>query len=374
MENKIKYLIDLYNSKQELTDTEVFDYLSEEDDFSQVLNMLEDAGVHVTYSNEENIDSSIATEEDLINLDVLSRSFPLNDPVRMFTQEISIYRLLTHEEEINFSKAIKEGIKAKELVDSGVCVENFEQIAELAERARITMINHNYRLVVHEAKKFINRGLELMDLISEGTFGLMKAVTKFDYEKGNRFSTFATYWIRQSMQRAISCQSRMIRIPVHMEESQAKLAKVESQLQLDLNRQPTDEEICEAMEIDLDKLASIRASLLTMRSLDNPIGDEGDSTEGDRIADETNRDPFEIAEFEGLRNEIYEVLQTLTEREREIIMMRCGFTNGRIMTLEEISVIYNLSRERIRQIENKALKKLKNTARSKKLKDFLRKY
>ncbi len=273
----------------------------------------------------------------------------INDPVRMYLKEIGRVDLLSANEEIKLAKRIEEG----------------------DEEAKRRLAEANLRLVVSIAKRYVGRGMLFLDLIQEGNMGLMKAVEKFDYEKGYKFSTYATWWIRQAITRAIADQARTIRIPVHMVETINKLIRVQRQLLQDLGREPTPEEIGEDMELTPDKVREILKIAQEPVSLETPIGEEDDSHLGDFIEDQDATSPSEHAAYELLKEQLEDVLDTLTDREENVLRLRFGLDDGRTRTLEEVGKVFGVTRERIRQIEAKALRKLRHPSRSKRLKDFL---
>lgn len=283
--------------------------------------------------------------EDLSEL----KGVAIDDPVKMYLKEIGKIPLLTVEEEIMLAKRMEDGdpLAKKELAEA------------------------NLRLVVSIAKRYVGRGMQFLDLIQEGNMGLMKAVDKFDYKKGFKFSTYATWWIRQAITRAIADQARTIRIPVHMVETINKLVRIQRQLIQDLGREPTNEEIAEEMGIDVEKVRDVRKIAQEPVSLETPIGEEEDSHLGDFIEDDSAIAPDDAANFTMLREQLNSVLGTLNERERKVLELRFGLTDGTPRTLEEVGKEFNVTRERIRQIEAKALRKLKHPTRSSKLKDFL---
>lgn len=305
--------------------------------------------------NENSI--AIVSEEDddesgdklLLDDAVLTKDLTINDPVRMYLKEIGQIKLLTMDEELKLADRILEGDQ--------------EAKARLAEA--------NLRLVVSIAKRYVGRGMLFLDLIQEGNIGLMKAVEKFDVSKGYKFSTYATWWIRQAITRAIADQARTIRVPVHMVETINKLARIQRQLTLELNREPSEEELAKKMNVSVDKIRDIYKISQEPVSLETPIGEEDDSHLGDFIKDERNVSPEEFATNEMLKDEISEVLKTLTEREEKVIRLRFGLEDGKSRTLEEVGQLFGVTRERIRQIEAKALRKLRHPSRSRKLKDYL---
>ena len=295
----------------------------------------------------ESIDE--VTEEELADTDSLMDSFSTDDPVRMYLKEIGKVALLTQDEETVLAK----------------------QMAEGNENAKRRMTEANLRLVVSIAKRYVGRGMLFLDLIQEGNLGLIKAVEKFDYTKGYKFSTYATWWIRQAITRAIADQARTIRIPVHMVETINKTIRVSRQLLQELGHDPSAEEIAKEMDMPVDKVRDILKIAQEPVSLETPIGEEEDSHLGDFIPDEDASEPSEAASFSLLREQLEEVLDTLAPREKKVLELRFGIVDGRTRTLEEVGKEFNVTRERIRQIEAKALRKLRHPSRSKRLKDFL---
>lgn len=289
------------------------------------------------------------TEEVPVENLTLSKDVKINDPVRMYLKEIGRINLLTSDEEFEYAKRAEEG----------------------DEEAKRMLAESNLRLVVSIAKRYVGRGMLFLDLIQEGNIGLMKAVDKFDPTKGYKFSTYATWWIRQAITRAIADQARTIRVPVHMVETINKLARVQRQLTQDLNREPTDEEIAKKLGISIDKVREVYKISQDPVSLETPIGEEDDSHLGDFIKDERTMGPEEYATIEMLKEELQGVLGTLTDREEKVLRLRFGLDDGQCRTLEEVGQIFGVTRERIRQIEAKALRKLRHPSRSRKLKDFL---
>ena len=298
----------------------------------------------------ENLDEiEEVTEEEINDTDALMDSFSADDPVRMYLKEIGKVPLLTPEEEIALAKRMSEG----------------------DEEAKHRMTEANLRLVVSIAKRYVGRGMLFLDLIQEGNLGLIKAVEKFDYNKGYKFSTYATWWIRQAITRAIADQARTIRIPVHMVETINKTIRVSRQLLQELGHDPSAEEIAEEMNMPVEKVRDILKIAQEPVSLETPIGEEEDSHLGDFIPDEDASEPSEAASFSLLREQLEEVLGTLAPREKKVLELRFGIADGRTRTLEEVGKEFNVTRERIRQIEAKALRKLRHPSRSKKLRDFL---
>ena len=298
---------------------------------------------------EELEDLEEISKEELENADSIADSFAIDDPVRMYLKEIGKVNLLTPEEEVDLAKRMAEG----------------------DEEAKKRMAEANLRLVVSIAKRYVGRGMLFLDLIQEGNLGLIKAVEKFNYQKGYKFSTYATWWIRQAITRAIADQARTIRIPVHMVETINKVIRVSRQLLQELGHDPSPEEIAQEMDMPVEKVRDILKIAQEPVSLETPIGEEEDSHLGDFIPDEDASEPAEAASFTLLKEQLMEVLDTLTPREKKVLELRFGILDGRTRTLEEVGKEFNVTRERIRQIEAKALRKLRHPSRSKKLKDFL---
>lgn len=301
----------------------------------------------------------------------------INDPVKMYLKEIGQIPLLDPKEEPIIARQIQEGEEAKEAMKNpDLSDEEKKKLAKViadGEQAKQTLISSNLRLVVSIAKKYVGRGMLFLDLIQEGNCGLIKAVEKFDYTKGFKFSTYATWWIRQSITRAIADQARTIRIPVHMVETINKLTRIQRQLVQDLGRDPLPEEIAEKMEnISAEKVREIQKIALDPVSLETPIGEEDDSHLGDFIEDKDTLSPDDYTNNQLLKDEINAVLEGLTEREEKVLRLRFGLLDGRTRTLEEVGKEFNVTRERIRQIEAKALRKLKNPNRCKRLRDFVK--
>ena len=301
----------------------------------------------------------------------------INDPVKMYLKEIGQIPLLDPKEEPIIARQIQEGEQAKEDIKNPDLSEEerkkLQKVIDEGENAKQTLISSNLRLVVSIAKKYVGRGMLFLDLIQEGNCGLIKAVEKFDYTKGFKFSTYATWWIRQSITRAIADQARTIRIPVHMVETINKLTRIQRQLVQDLGRDPLPEEIAEKMEnISAEKVREIQKIALDPVSLETPIGEEDDSHLGDFIEDKDTLSPDDYTNNQLLKDEINAVLEGLTEREEKVLRLRFGLLDGRTRTLEEVGKEFNVTRERIRQIEAKALRKLKNPNRCKRLRDFVK--
>ena len=327
----------------------VFDFL--EASGVDVLRITENSGDELLLDNDMDMDGMEDEEE--VELDKIDLSVPegvsIEDPVRMYLKEIGKVSLLSADEEIELAKRMEKGDEA----------------------AKKRLAEANLRLVVSIAKRYVGRGMLFLDLIQEGNLGLIKAVEKFDYRKGYKFSTYATWWIRQAITRAIADQARTIRIPVHMVETINKLIRVSRQLLQELGREPTPEEIAEEMDMPVDRVREILKISQEPVSLETPIGEEEDSHLGDFIQDDNVPVPAEAASFTLLREQLVEVLGTLTEREQKVLRLRFGLDDGRARTLEEVGKEFNVTRERIRQIEAKALRKLRHPSRSRKLKDYL---
>ena len=300
-------------------------------------------------SEEDDDTSSDNVDKLLLDDNSLTKNLTIDDPVRMYLKEIGQIKLLSLDEELKLADRIMEGDK----------------------EAKRTLAESNLRLVVSIAKRYVGRGMLFLDLIQEGNIGLMKAVEKFDVSKGYKFSTYATWWIRQAITRAIADQARTIRVPVHMVETINKLARVHRQLTLELNREPSEEEISKKMNLPVERVREILKISQEPVSLETPIGEEDDSHLGDFIKDEHNMSPEDYATNELLKQEIGEVLLTLTEREEKVIKLRFGLEDGKSRTLEEVGQMFGVTRERIRQIEAKALRKLRHPSRSRKLKDYM---
>ena len=313
-----------------------------------VLQVVEDDDNEVPEDELDIIDENGEDEPDLLDLSIPD-SINIEDPVRMYLKEIGKVPLLTAEEEIELAKRMESG----------------------DEDAKKRLAEANLRLVVSIAKRYVGRGMLFLDLIQEGNLGLIKAVEKFDYNKGFKFSTYATWWIRQAITRAIADQARTIRIPVHMVETINKLVRVSRQLLQELGREPTPDEIAERMEIPVERVREILKISQEPVSLETPIGEEEDSHLGDFIQDDNVPVPADAAAFTLLKEQLVEVLGTLTEREQKVLRLRFGLDDGRARTLEEVGKEFNVTRERIRQIEAKALRKLRHPSRSRKLKDDL---
>ena len=319
-------------------------------------------------------------EEEIVDPNTLVDSFSIDDPVRMYLKEIGKVDLLTPEQEIVLAQKMGAGNTAKEQMEElekeggevpDEVRKELNQLIKEGERAKQSLAEANLRLVVSIAKRYVGRGMLFLDLIQEGNLGLIKAVEKFDYTKGYKFSTYATWWIRQAITRAIADQARPIRIPVHMVETINKVIRVNRQLLQELGHDPTPEETAAEMNMPVEKVREIMKIAQEPVSLETPIGEEEDSHLGDFIPDEDASEPSEAASFTLLKEQLVDVLSTLTPREEKVLKLRFGIEDGRTRTLEEVGKEFNVTRERIRQIEAKALRKLRHPSRSKKLKDFL---
>lgn len=353
---------------------EIFDFL--EQNKVDVLTISEDEE-----GPDEDALLDVESEEE-ISIEKIDLSVPegtnIEDPVRMYLKEIGKVPLLSAEEEIALAQKMEAGELAKEQLeeaeDGSLDEEQEEELRELANEgdyAKKKLAEANLRLVVSIAKRYVGRGMLFLDLIQEGNLGLIKAVEKFDYRKGYKFSTYATWWIRQAITRAIADQARTIRIPVHMVETINKLIRVSRQLLQELGREPSPEEIAEQMEVPVERVREILKISQEPVSLETPIGEEEDSHLGDFIQDENVPVPSDAAAFTLLKEQLVEVLATLTEREQKVLRLRFGLDDGRARTLEEVGRVFNVTRERIRQIEAKALRKLRHPSRSRKLRDYL---
>ena len=320
-------------------------------------------------------------EIDISTYDQLPANLKVDDPVRMYLKEIGKIPLLTIEEETDLANDVILGRSAKEELEkiesddqNTVPLEEYERLQEISDKADLAkdkLVNANLRLVVSIAKRYLSRGLQFLDLIQEGNMGLIKAVDKFDPSKGFKFSTYATWWIRQAITRAVADQARTIRIPVHMVETINKIIRVNRQLLQELGREPSPAEIAEKMDMPEEKVREILKISQEPVSLETPIGEEEDSHLGDFIQDDNVPVPAEQAAFTMLREQLDEILDTLTDRERKVLTLRFGLIDGRQRTLEEVGREFSVTRERIRQIEAKALRKLRHPSRSKRIKDYL---
>ena len=325
----------------------------EADGIEDLLQRIQDAGIAITDKEGNPSERVLNTEEEeaeLTDEELLgSNSAKVNDPVRMYLKEIGVVPLLTNEEEQELAVLVEQG--------------DLEAKQRLAEA--------NLRLVVSIAKRYVGRGMQFLDLIQEGNMGLMKAVDKFDYTKGYKFSTYATWWIRQAITRGIADTGRTIRVPVHMVETINKTLRMTRTLLQELGREPTPEEVAERLNVSVSRVREVLKISRDPVSLDTPIGEEDDSHLGDFIEDDSALSPADSAAFSMLRAELATALESLTDRERQVVKLRFGLEDGRARTLEEVGKEFNVTRERIRQIEAKALRKLRHPSRSKRLKDFL---
>jgi len=323
----------------------------------------------------ENVEE--VAEEDLVDTSAMAETFAIDDPVRMYLKEIGKVDLLSPEEEIKLAGLMQKGSEAAaRLADETVTLSGEERALlqkaiKAGDRAKKRLAEANLRLVVSIAKRYVGRGMLFLDLIQEGNLGLIKAVEKFDSSKGFKFSTYATWWIRQAITRAIADQARTIRIPVHMVETINKVIRISRQLLQELGHDPSPEEIAREMNMPVDRVRDILKIAQEPVSLETPIGEEEDSHLGDFIPDDDAPEPAEAASFTLLKEQLVEVLKTLTPREEKVLRLRFGIEDGHTRTLEEVGRAFNVTRERIRQIEAKALRKLRHPSRSKKLKDFL---
>ena len=398
-DEKMKELLALAKKKKNVLEyQEISDFFAElqldAESFDTVLETLEKSNVDVLRIVEEDDDDEdiILTEEDEVDVENIDLSVPegvsIEDPVRMYLKEIGKVPLLSADEEIVLAQKMEDGIKASELLPSleeslaealdetakqqiQEEIDKQKDIIYFGDEAKKKLAEANLRLVVSIAKRYVGRGMLFLDLIQEGNLGLIKAVEKFDYRKGYKFSTYATWWIRQAITRAIADQARTIRIPVHMVETINKLIRVSRQLLQELGREPLPEEIAKEMNMPEDRVREILKISQEPVSLETPIGEEEDSHLGDFIQDDNVPVPADAAAFTLLKEQLVEVLGTLTEREQKVLKLRFGLEDGRARTLEEVGKEFNVTRERIRQIEAKALRKLRHPSRSRKLKDYL---
>ncbi len=391
---KLLELIDTGYKKGKLSSGEMMETLDsislESEQMDKVYDVLENLGIDTAGDDfppelEDDILPPVAEleeipEEEIVDPNTLVDSFAIDDPVRMYLKEIGKVDLLTPEREVELAQAMGAGAAAKEqlaeLERSGEEIpeemrKELNKAVKQGERAKQQLAEANLRLVVSIAKRYVGRGMLFLDLIQEGNLGLIKAVEKFDYVKGFKFSTYATWWIRQAITRAIADQARTIRIPVHMVETINKVIRVNRQLLQELGHDPTPEETAEEMGMPVEKVREILKIAQEPVSLETPIGEEEDSHLGDFIPDEDASEPSEAASFTLLKEQLVDVLSTLTPREEKVLRLRFGIEDGRTRTLEEVGKEFNVTRERIRQIEAKALRKLRHPSRSKKLKDFL---
>ena len=396
-QQKLKDLLALAKKKKNMLEyQEISDFFAdmqlEAEQFDKILDFLEANNIDVLRITDDDSDDEIlldVDDEDEIEVEKIDLSVPdgvsIEDPVRMYLKEIGKVPLLSAEEEIELAKNMEAGAVAKEKIailksreenateEELAEIKNLQKDLDAGDEAKKRLAEANLRLVVSIAKRYVGRGMLFLDLIQEGNLGLIKAVEKFDYRKGYKFSTYATWWIRQSITRAIADQARTIRIPVHMVETINKLTRIQRQLVQDLGRDPLPEEIAEKMEnISAEKVREIQKIALDPVSLETPIGEEDDSHLGDFIEDKDTLSPDDYTNNQLLKDEINAVLQGLTEREEKVLRLRFGLLDGRTRTLEEVGKEFNVTRERIRQIEAKALRKLKNPNRCKRLRDFVK--
>ena len=392
---KLLELVDAGYKKGKLSSGELMEVLEslslESEQLDKIYDVLENLGVDTAGDDDlAGIDDDILVppgdeleelpEEELVDPNALVDSFAVDDPVRMYLKEIGKVDLLTPEKEVELAQTMGKGSEAKEQLEemeqSGEEVpeevrSELEKLMKEGKKAEQQLAEANLRLVVSIAKRYVGRGMLFLDLIQEGNLGLIKAVEKFDYTKGYKFSTYATWWIRQAITRAIADQARTIRIPVHMVETINKVIRVNRQLLQELGHDPTPDETAAEMGMPVEKVREILKIAQEPVSLETPIGEEEDSHLGDFIEDDTASEPSEAASFTLLKEQLVDVLSTLTPREEKVLKLRFGIEDGRTRTLEEVGKEFNVTRERIRQIEAKALRKLRHPSRSKKLKDFL---
>ncbi|MCD8046274.1 MAG: RNA polymerase sigma factor RpoD [Clostridiales bacterium] len=399
LQKKLPELLEMAKKKKNMLEyQEVSDFFKDfnlsSEQIDRILDYLEANHVDVLRMAEDDDEILIDDEDNEADVDVekIDLTVPdgvsLEDPVRMYLKEIGKVPLLTAEEEITLAKAMEDGAVASEKIE--ILKSRLEETEDETERAEIeeeirtqtviadegadakkSLAEANLRLVVSIAKRYVGRGMLFLDLIQEGNLGLIKAVEKFNYRKGYKFSTYATWWIRQAITRAIADQARTIRIPVHMVETINKLIRVSRQLLQELGREPTPEEIAEEMNMPVERVREILKISQEPVSLETPIGEEEDSHLGDFLPDENVPIPADAATFTLLKEQLVEVLGTLTEREQKVLRLRFGLDDGRARTLEEVGKEFNVTRERIRQIEAKALRKLRHPSRSRKLRDYL---
>ena len=391
---KLGEMLDKGRKKGRLSSNELMDALEEMDleseQMDRIYDVLENMGIDTAGEDYlpdltdgdmppiEEIEE--LPEEEIVDPNTLVDSFGIDDPVRMYLKEIGKVDLLTSEQEVALARTMVRGQEVKKTLEDmeaeGIEIDeetkrSLQKEIKAGERAKQNLAEANLRLVVSIAKRYVGRGMLFLDLIQEGNLGLIKAVEKFDYTKGYKFSTYATWWIRQAITRAIADQARTIRIPVHMVETINKVKKVSSQLLHENGHEPSAEEIAERLDMPVDKVREIMRVAQEPVSLETPIGEEEDSHLGDFIPDEEAPVPAEAASQTLLKEQLADVLKTLTPREEKVLRLRFGLEDGRPRTLEEVGKEFNVTRERIRQIEAKALRKLRHPSRSKKLRDFL---
>ncbi|MBR5221853.1 MAG: RNA polymerase sigma factor RpoD [Clostridia bacterium] len=386
---EIKELIKRGKAKGTLSQSEIMEALEDVDyDIEQIEKLyetLENMGIEITGymdSPDFDLENEVAQLESAEEMEkmLIQEGLAIDDPVRMYLKEIGKVQLLDSDAELKLAEVMYDGKRAKDEIHraekDGRVIEE-EALKALKKRqkdginAEKQLVESNLRLVVSIAKRYVGKGMFFLDLIQEGNLGLMKAVDKFDYKKGYKFSTYATWWIRQAITRAIADQARTIRIPVHMVETIHKVSRVSRQLLQELGHEASAEEIAAEMDMSPDKVREIMKIAQDPVSLETPIGEEEDSHLGDFIEDDTSPAPAEAASYTLLREQLCEVLATLTPREEEVLKLRFGLKDGRTRTLEEVGKVFNITRERIRQIEAKALRKLRHPSRSKRLKDYL---
>ena len=348
--------------QQELEDAE-----APPESFEVVFSELIQQGLDIREESDTALADTEISHDDLVHV---------SDPVRMYLQEIGRYPLLTTQQEVELAMQVEAGTRAGERLEESSEISSADRIilerqVRKANRARQRLVESNLRLVVSIAKKYVGRGLGLLDLIQEGNLGLIRAVEKFDYRKGFKFSTYATWWIRQSVTRALADQARTIRVPVHMVETINKLAMVQRTLHQDLGREPTIEEIAAELDIESGKVTELRRIAQDPLSLETPLGEEDDATIGDVVPDLGADVPVEEASFRLLQEYLSLALEALNERERQVLIMRFGLDDGSVRTLEQVGAHFDVTRERVRQIENKALAKLRQPARAKQLDGYL---
>lgn len=375
-----KELIEKGKKKGVLTYKEITDAFEEveitPEEIEHVYDKFEKEGIELVEDLDKELEEIEVTQEELEDLSV-PEGINIDDHVKMYLKEIGKVSLLTAEEEMSLAKRMADGEEAEQQIEEmgeDIREERKEQLDFLiadGEKAKKNLAEANLRLVVSIAKRYVGRGMLFLDLIQEGNLGLIKAVDKFDYTKGYKFSTYATWWIRQAITRAIADQARTIRIPVHMVETINKLVRVSRQLVQELGREPTPEELAKELNMPVEKVMEISKISQEPVSLETPIGEEEDSHLGDFIPDDDAPAPSEAASFVLLKEQLGDVLKTLTPREAKVLRLRFGLDDGRARTLEEVGKEFEVTRERIRQIEAKALRKLRHPSRSKKLKDFL---
>ena len=338
------------------------------DSFESVFAGLQELGIALREEAEDTLAVTALSNDELVHV---------SDPVRMYLQEIGRYPLLTAQQEVELSMQMETGTRSEAKIQDlgeGLPAEQkviLQRQVRSADKARKRLVESNLRLVVSIAKKYVGRGLSLLDLIQEGNLGLIRAVEKFDYRRGFKFSTYATWWIRQAVTRALADQARTIRVPVHMVETINKLARAQRTLMQELGREPTIEEVALEMELEPGRVSELRRIAQDPVSLETPLGEEEDSTLGDFVEDDAAEVPVEAAAFKLLQEYLGLALEDLNDRERQVLVMRFGLADGKVRTLEEVGSHFNVTRERVRQIETKALAKLRQPARAKRLEGYL---